>query len=310
MELATLPAETRSLPLQAEALFTQAGRVFDRLDVTEETRLDYKARIGHYINFISRRGMNFDAFLDYKRELAGRTDLAVSSKNKYLAVARIFTKELHRVGAIPADITGTVKSFQQSKKHRKDGVNDDEAHRIQQALLQMPDCPATDRARAIIALMMFQGLRQIEISRLNVQDIDFISKTALVQGKGCSDKEAVHLNPDTIKALKTYLKAFRRADGPLFCSISNNKGSQRLTTRGIRGIADAVFNTAGVEKTAHGLRHYFATELVKAYDGDVLTVMRYTRHKSVDMLQVYNDAVLQEADLPRFFNVFSGLGFC
>jgi len=45
------------------------------------------------LDFIQERGINRNSFLEFKRALAERTDLAVSTKNKYLATAKIFLKE-------------------------------------------------------------------------------------------------------------------------------------------------------------------------------------------------------------------------
>ena len=68
----------------------KAEKVFDLLDVRETTRTDYKYRIGLFLDFVEGKGFNRNSFLEFKRALAGRTDLAVSTKNKYLATAKIF----------------------------------------------------------------------------------------------------------------------------------------------------------------------------------------------------------------------------
>jgi len=61
------------------------------------------------------------------------------------------------------------------------------------------------RLKAILSLLIFQGLRQIEITRLNVSDIDLKNKTANILGKGRDDKELVHLHSIAVKVLKEYL---------------------------------------------------------------------------------------------------------
>jgi integrase len=60
-------------------------------------------------------------------------------------------------------------------------------------------------------------------------------------------------------------------------------------------------------KSTHSFRHYFVTKLLRAYGGDIMTVMKYTRHRSPQMLEVYNDRVIQEKDLPKFFSTFDDL---
>ena len=287
----------------------QAERAFDLLDVTENTRQDYKYRIGLFLDFMDTNGFNHNTFLEFKRALAKRTDITVSTKNKYLATAKIFLKEANRQGAIPVDITQNIKTFSQNKKHKKDGLNDLEIQKITESLRGLSPIPTNTRLKAILSLLVFQGLRQVEITRLDVKDIDLVSKVAFVQGKGRDDKEPVNLHPETVKALQTYIKSNKIKDGALFTSQSNNHRGKRITTRAVRDIVKAVLNGLSIEKTTHGFRHYFTTTLIKTYKGDLLEVAQYTRHKSLEMLQVYNDNINRKADLPRFYKAFSGVSF-
>lgn len=287
----------------------KAERIFDLLDVSEVTRQDYKYRIGLFLDFTQERGFNRNSFLEFKRSLAERTDLAVSTKNKYLATAKIFLKEANRQGILPADITQNIKTFSQSKKHKRDGLNDEEISKLTAMLKELPKTQQNTRLKAIISLLTLQGLRQIEITRLDVRDIDFVNKTAFIRGKGQDDKEPISLHPETIKHLKEYLEKNKIKDGAFFTSQSNNSKNQRLTTRAVRNIVKEILNALEIEKTTHGFRHYFTTTLIKTYKGDLLEVAQYTRHKSLEMLQVYNDNIKREADLPRFYKAFSGVNF-
>jgi len=287
----------------------KAERVFDLLDVSEATRQDYKYRIGLFLDFTTEKGFNRNSFLEFKRALAERTDLAVATKNKYLATAKIFLKEANRQGALPADITQNIKTFSQNKKHKRDGLNDEEIKTLTDALQTLPDTKQNARLKAILSLLVFQGLRQVEIIRLDVKDIDFISKTAFIQGKGQDDKEPINLHPEAIKALQGYSRGNRIADGALFTSQSNNHRNKRLTTRAIRNAVKETLKGLGIDKTTHGFRHYFTTTLIKTYKGDLLEVAQYTRHKSLEMLQVYNDNINRKADLPRFYKAFNGVKF-
>ena len=302
-----IPTETRAIRLDdAQA---KAEKVFDLLDVRDATRADYKARIGLFIEHIRQHGINRNSFLEFKRGLAERADLSVATKNKYLTTARVFLKELNRLGQIPQDITQNIKTFNQSKKHKKDGLTDEEITALTKRLQSYAITPQTTRLKAILALLTLQGLRQIEVIRLDVKDLDFISMTAFIQGKGQDDKEAINLHPETTRALQDYLKTNRIADGALFTSQSNNSLHQRLNTRALRGIVKATLAELGINKTTHGFRHYFTTKLIKTYKGDLLEVAQYTRHKSLEMLQVYNDNVKRQADLPRYYETFNEIKF-
>jgi len=287
----------------------KAERVFDLLDISETTRGDYKYRIGLFLDFVKNKGLNRNSFLEFKRYLRERTDYTIATKNKYLATAKIFLKELNRQGVLPADITQNIKTFSQNKKHKRDGLNDEEISKLTTMLKELPKTQQSTRLKAVISLLALQGLRQIEITRLDVRDVDFVNKTAFVKGKGQDDKEPISLHPETIKHLREYLKINQIKDGALFTSQSNNHKNKRLTTRALRQLVKDTLNDLGIEKTIHGFRHFFTTTLIKTYKGDLLEVAQYTRHKSLEMLQVYNDNIKKEADLPRYYRAFKGVSF-
>lgn len=287
----------------------QAERVFENLDVAETTRQDYKYRIGMFVDFAATNGFNRNTFLEFKRSLASRTDYAISTKNKYLVAAKIFLRELNRTGRMPTDITQNVKSFSQSKRHKLDGLNNEEMKRVVERLQQLPSTPQTARLKAIIALLALQGLRQCECVRLNVKDLDLVAKTAMVRSKGQDDLEKIDLHPQTAQTLLEYLKSNKVADGPLFTSRSNSSRNHRLTTRALRQIVKNTFIDLGIEKTVHGFRHFFTTTLINTYKGDLLEVARYTRHKTLECLEIYNDNIKRKADLPRFYSTFEAIYF-
>ncbi len=288
---------------------TKAKLIFDLLDVSEATRQDYKYRVKLFLNFVQGNGIGINSYLEFKRYLVDRTDFSISTKNKYLATAKIFLKELNRQGMLPTDITQNIKVFSQDKKHKRDGLNQAEINRLVDQLKQLLPTPQNTRLKAIFSLLALQGLRQIEIVRLDVKDIDLVSKIAFVQGKGRDDKEPIDLHPETIKALRDYLKANKKSSGPLFTCQSNNHLNQRLTTRSIRKMVTNTLRKLGIDKSTHGFRHYFTTTLIKTYKGDLLEVAQYTRHKGLEMLQVYNDSIKKQADLPRYYNAFKGVNF-
>jgi len=294
-------------PQKVPVRLAEAQTVLDALDVSETTRSDYKARIGRFLRLVRRTGLTPDSFLNYKRVLAARTDITAATKNKYLAAARVFLKELNRYGYLPVDVTQNVKSFTQSKRHKRSGITDEEMTLLTECVRGLEPTQENARLRAILCLLGLQGLRQVEICRLDVTDLDLSARTAMVQGKGQDDKEPIDLQPETVKALVDHIRASNVADGPLFVGRSNN--STRLTTRGLRMIVDRSLRDLGICRTVHGFRHYFTTKLIEAYGGDLLTVAQYTRHRSLEMLQVYNDNVKRQADLPRFYLTFGGVKF-
>ena len=245
--------------------------------------------------------------MEYKRYLQGCETFSISTKNKYLISAKVFLDGLYRVRLIPQKITDGVKGFTQSRLHKKDGLTDDDIGKLQSYCSALEPTKANLRLRAIIALFLFQGLRQIEVVRLNVEDISFRDKVALIRGKGRDDKEPVYLHPSTVKVLREYLRLYRFREGALFRSDSNHCRGERLTTKSVREIIKRMFYTLQIDGSAHGFRHYFITKLIMSYKGELLTVSKYSRHRSIQMLEVYNDEVIRQEDLPRYYSVFKDI---
>ena len=279
-------------------------QIFDNLDIGETTRADYISYIDKFLKYSKRIGFSNSILLQYKKYLKNNVQVAISTKNKYLTVAKIYLKELHRLGYLATDVTTNIKSFRQDKKHKRVGLNDDEISLLINNLTNNNDY----RLRALLALLALQGLRQFEIIRLNVNDIDLDQKTLLVTGKGRDDKELIDLHPNTIIALENYLKQTKKKSGALFTSDSNNSKNKRLTTRSIRQIVKTFLIDNNINKVVHGFRHYFTTKLIEQLD-DLLLVAEFTRHRSLEMLQVYNDRLRKTGELPTYYNAFETVDF-
>ena len=294
-------------PIQLNRLEPLQKQVFDVLDVSESTRKEYSVRIKHFVQYTKIHGINHNIYLEYKRFLDGIDTFSIATKNKYLIAAKVFLDGLYRLQLIPIKITDNIKGFSQSKLHKKEGLNDEAITKIQNYCSTLKPTLTNLRLKSILSLLIFQGLRQIEVIRLNVTDIDLKHKTAFITGKGRDDKEGIYLHPTTVKVLKSYLSLYRFREGALFRSESNNSYGSRLTTKSIREIIKQVFKTLEIDGSTHGFRHFFITKLIKSYKGELLTVSKYSRHRSIQMLEVYNDETIREQDLPRFYDVFNDI---
>ena len=291
--------------IRSDRLELLKNEVFGALDVTDATRNEYQVRITHFIRYAETHGINRNSYLDYKRYLANIDTFSVSTKNKYLIAAKIFLDGLHRLNLIPQKITDHVRGFTQSRLHRKEGLQDADIGKLQRYCSDLPSTPQNLRLRALVALFLFQGLRQIEVVRLDVGDIDLRNKTAFIRGKGRDDKEPIHLHPSTVRVLREYLNCYRFRSGALFRSDSNHCRGERLTTKSVREIIKRVFAELEIDGSVHGFRHFFITKLIKSYKGELLMVSKYSRHRSIQMLEVYNDEIIREQDLPRFYEIFN-----
>lgn len=287
------------------SLQEKAIQILNGLDISVASRNDYTSRIRLFLDYVQEQKFNNNTFLEFKRYLAARNDIAVSTKAKYLTVCKVFLRELYKQQIIPIDVTVNVKSFQQTKKHKRFGLNQEEITLLLDKLNELPDTPKSYRLRAIISLLIYQGLRQIEVVRLDVADIDLARMTALIHGKGRDDKEPIDLHPRSVEALRSYMNICEIRSGALFVSHSNNNANGRMTTKSLREIVVAPLKALGIRNSTHGFRHFFTTKLIEHFSNDLLTVQKFTRHKSIETLQVYNDNISHKENLPKYYKAFN-----
>ena len=152
------------------------------------------------------------------------------------------------------------------------------------------------RDRAIIALMMLEGLRRVEIHRANDGDIEEMASglRLLIHGKG---KEGyIYPREDVVALLKLYLN--RRGDveedglgRPMFVSVSKSgKPLGRLTRSGLSRLIETLFRKAAINRerlSCHALRHTCGSQLYQA-TRDVKVVQETLRHSSIAMAAKYS----------------------
>lgn len=279
--------------------------IIDSLDVAQSTRDEYKQRIKPFLAFVQVEGLSLNVLLEYKRTLNNRSDYSVATRNKYLATARVFIKECYRLGIIDRDITANVRSFKQSRQHKVNGLTNEEVLLICEWLRQNPD---RLRERALLCLLLFQGLRQAEICNIRFQDIDLKAGTMFILGKGRDDYEQIHLHPNTARALRRYSRIMKlQSSDYLFTSLRRPSKGIKLTTRGLQSIIKGVFDELGIDRTVHGCRHYFASRLIQVMPGELSVVARFTRHRSLETLRIYDDNRLMLRDVEHYRKAFSDL---
>ncbi|MDB5163956.1 MAG: tyrosine recombinase XerC [Candidatus Saccharibacteria bacterium] len=289
-----------------EILIKTHNWMLTHMDVSAETITDYSGRLKPFIEYILANSINESTLLSYKRVLAADKTLKISTKNKKLTVARLLLKEMDRRKALPDGMILDVKGFQQNKKHKLNGLDDDEIALLREWVsLNQYRSPKHIRLTCLLLLLTYHGLRQIEVCRMEYEDIDFAGNTVLIQGKGRDDKESVHLNPTVTAAMRRYCDEYQIKSGKVFFSISNNAShGDPLTTRGLRMTVTKLFNQLGIDKNVHGLRHWYVTRLVKEFPGDLFMIMSFTRHRSLEQLQTYNDTVMQAKNFPKHDHIF------
>ena len=280
-----------------------AFRFFELCDVSQNTIADYRYYLPLFLKYVRREGFNKTTYLNYKRWLKGQSQWTIATKQKYLVSARVWIKQLFRQGIIPVDLILDTKTFKQSVKHKKFGLNDKEMEELTTYLSELED----EKTKAIFGLLVFQGLRSKEVCDIDVEDLTLndIQSSVMISSKGSDDKERVLLLNKTARLLKDYLRKEKLKSGALFLS---KNGKKRLSTRGLRRIIDKVFDELEITSTTHGIRHWFVSNQIKK-NNNLLEIIRWTRHTSVSTLMVYYDELSLENSFDKFSQAFRGINF-
>lgn len=118
------------------------------------------------------------------------------------------------------------------------------------------------RNLALICLGLDSGLRESELCRLSVSQVDLRSFRLTVRVKGGNDADGV-FGQDTVAALSSWLAIRPLFAAPgvetVFVSIGGDRPGQPLTPSGLRCICRKIGIRAGVPFSPHDLRRSFAT---------------------------------------------------
>ena len=232
--------------------------------------------------------------LDYRTDLQARTqpngrNLAAATINRRLAALRSLVKLANVLGIVPwrLDVEG-VKS-QPYRDTSGPGLDGFKAL-LAAARDQSPHKAARDVA--ILRLLRDIGLRRGELVSLDVGDVDRTGGRIAVLGKGRTQKEFITLPMPTKAALAAWLAERGSEDGPLFLSLDRaKKGDGRITGVGIYLLVQRLGEQAGLDEVRpHGLRHLAITTALNATGGDVRAVAKFSRHRDLRVLTIYDDA--------------------
>lgn len=141
----------------------------------------------------------------------------------------------------------------------------------------------------IVETLIKTGLRNSEICKLRIENIDFNTGIFKVVG-GKGDKDRLGLMPNSLLyKLKIYLMG--RLSGFLFI----NERGKPYSTRSIQYIIKEIKEITGIKKdiTPHTLRHTFASILIN--EGvDIRKIQRLLGHESINTTQLYTHILLND----------------
>jgi len=230
-----------------------------------------------------------ESYKSYLMEIRGLSQVSVST---YLTALRRFCQYLVDIGLLESNPAVGVKGNRRPATHSRSVLTKVE---IDQLLDQMESKTRINRRdQAIIYLMLFAGLSEVEICRADIKDLEqtLLGWFLRVQGKGRAVKDQqVPIDPPVMEKIRIYLDTRNRIkpEAPLFVSHGHRSEGERLNTRSIRSRINAHLTAAGIKRkgiSPHSLTHTAA--LIWINDGmSVEEVSKRMRHGTLNTTMIY-----------------------
>ncbi len=161
-------------------------------------------------------------------------------------------------------------------------------------LLEAPSGKAWQglRDRAMLETLYSTGARISELVGLNLDDLDEISGTVLLRGKGKKER-LCPIGQTALKSVQVYLaKRPKKLRVPYALFVSQKL--TRLTARQVARLLTGYVRLTGLSNTitAHSLRHSFATHLLDR-GADLRSVQELLGHANLATTQIYTHVTAQ-----------------
>ncbi|MCZ6805363.1 MAG: tyrosine recombinase XerC [Deltaproteobacteria bacterium] len=224
----------------------------------------------------------------------GRRGLTKRSVSRAVSALRTFYRFLNERYAVPGNPAAAIRSPKLEK--RLPAVLD---RGQMEDLFKFAEVRAADdgfggvRDLTILEFFYSTGMRLSELAGLNLRDVDIVTETVKVRGKGRKER-LLPVGSYALAALRRYYplreeRLSRRKDGgrgeqAVFLSAR----ATRLSSRGVQYLMRRFLKSldAGPGLKVHSLRHSFATHLLDA-GADLRAVQELLGHASLSTTQVY-----------------------
>ena len=268
------------------------AKFIDFVDATPKTIQTYTRAIRQFAKWLKAHGITQPTREDviaYREEL--KAEHKPSTVQNYITAVRLFFQWAEREGFY-SNIADHIKGAKLDKNHKKDYLT---SRQVKKVLEQAKEESIEGlRNYAILVLMFTGGLRTIEVSRANIEDLRTAGDNTVlyIQGKGHEEKtDYIKLMPEVEDAIRAYLKARGASNNkePLFTSLSNNSKGARISTRSVSGIVKEALVNAGFNSdklTAHSTRHTAVT-LALMGGQSLQEVQQFARHTNIATTQIY-----------------------
>jgi len=244
--------------------------------------------------------------LAWRRQFEQRGLSGATQRRKLAALSSLFDYLLDRNAVAGGNPVHGVK---RPKLETTEGKTPALADHQAKALLEAPDPTSLkgQRDRAILAVLLYHGLRREEAARLQVDDLQQRRGIQHLQIHGKGGKlRYVPLHPVAAERLHTYLEASghhqEHANAPLFRPLRGPKTGLGISAEGIYALVGQYAKAAGIAVAGlgvHGLRATAATNALE-HEADIAKVQAWLGHANISTTKLYDRRDSRPEDSPTF----------
>ncbi|MGZ5393471.1 MAG: tyrosine-type recombinase/integrase, partial [Mycobacterium sp.] len=146
------------------------------------------------------------------------------------------------------------------------------------------------RTRAMILLGAYAGMRVGEIAKIRGEDVDLITRSISVTGKGDKRRD-VPMHP-VLQTLAACMPP-RSWWFPTWVGNARHAAGGPMLGNSVSAVVSRAMDRAGIPGTPHALRHWFGTAL-RAAGVDSLVIKELMGHESLATTAIYVDVPLTQ----------------
>ena len=282
-----------------------------------KTRRAYKVDVAEFFAFAGLkssadlRAVTRAHVIAWRKDLEGRCLADTSIRRKLSALSSLFDYLCERNAVVGNPVDGVKRPSANGNEGSTPALGDGQARKLLDAPPE--DTLKGKRDRAILATLLYHGLRREELCRLRVKDLQSRQGVVHFRVKGKRDKirfvPVAAIAQRLIEEYVTEAKHGEDAAGPLFRPVKNNRTPEGLDRHldpasVYRNIVRHYGQLVGLSAEAlglcvHSLRATAATNAL-SHEADIAKVQEWLGHANVSTTRLYDRRKTRPEDSPTF----------
>jgi site-specific recombinase XerD len=286
-----------------------------------KTRRAYKVDVAEFIAFTNLR--DHSAFrtvarshvIAWRKDMESRSLAPTSIRRKLSALSSLFDYLCERNAVLGNPVDGVKRPASKNNEGSTPALGDAEVRRLLEA--PAPNTLKGVRDRAILATLLYHGIRREELCLLRLRDLQSRQGVMHLRIKGKRDKiRFVPVHPMALRLIGEYLEAGKHGgavsheslDSPFFRPVTNNRTEtldKHLDPGSIyRNIVMKYAKLTGISAEAlsvcvHSMRATAATNAL-SNEADIAKVQEWLGHANVSTTRLYDRRKTRPEDGPTF----------